>query len=221
MSKYKVGDVVKLRDDLEVEEEYGDVAFLSAMKTLQHKALRIDNIDVDRDGRKAYCIKGWYISDEMIEGLWEECKEKQDKLKLIDVFNMVAKGELKEGTKVKYEDIELNFKNGDLEDEDGYSIACIMNNLKDLLSEVELIEPPCEHEWSKYSVGRLGRTENYRRCKKCGIHEEDIEPIDNTKIEELDKEEMLCLTLQCAIAVLTDKLNEVIRMVNAITNLLN
>ena len=41
-----------------------------------------------------------------------------------------------------------------------------------------------------------------------------IEPHDNTKIEELDKEEILCLTLQCAIAVLTDKLNEVIRYIN-------
>jgi hypothetical protein len=53
-------------------------------------------------------------------------------------------------------------------------------------------------------------------------HSPDIgkmaEPTDNTKIEELDKEEMLCLTLQCAIAVLTDKLNEVIRKLNKENN---
>ena len=227
MNKYNVGDVVKLRDDLEDEQEFDIIAgtFVVDEEVLELKNTPL-KIVAYKKKHGFYIVefsdgKTGRICDEMIEGLWEE---KQDNLKLIDVFNMIANGELKEGTKVKFEDIELNFKNGDLEDEDGYSITCIMNNLKDLLSEVELIEPPCEHEWSKYSVGRLGRTGNYRRCKKCGIHEEDIEPIDNTKIEELidwyattndDK------STEMLLHIVWNKLNEVIRMVNAITNLLN
>ena len=110
MNKYNVGDVVKLRDDLEVGEEYGAVegygavVFLYSMETLKNKALRIDSIDTEDDECVVYEIDGWWISEEMIEGLWGKDKEKQDKLKLIDVLNMIAKGELKEGTKVKIRD---------------------------------------------------------------------------------------------------------------------
>jgi hypothetical protein len=103
-------------------------------------------------------------------------------MKLIDILNKIANGELKEGTKVIYDEETyiLNDEN-ELGRELGFTLLddIYMNNLSD---EVELIEPQ--------------------------------EPTDNTKIEELNKEEMLCLTLQCAIAVLTDKLNEVIRYIN-------
>ena len=89
-----------------------------------------------------------------------------------------------------------------------------------LNTPVELIEPQepkeCEHEWSKYSIGRLGRTENYRKCKKCGIHEEDIEPTDNTKIEELkgNGRNGNFYTIHDWIVTIEDKLNEVIRYIN-------
>ena len=72
-------------------------------------------------------------------------------------------------------------------------IEAIDTVLKELDRLNKLIEPEC--------ISSVGKTS---------------EPTDNAteKIEELDKEEMLCLTLQCAIAVLTDKLNEVIRYIN-------
>ena len=66
-----------------------------------------------------------------------------------------------------------------------------------------------------------GIIRRFRRCNKCGLEEEAYKCISDegktsepAKIEELDKEEMLCLTQQCVIAVLTDKLNEVISKIN-------
>ena len=198
MNKYNVGDVVKLRDDLEDEQEFDIIAgtFVVDEEVLELKNTPL-KIVAYKKKHGFYIVefsdgKTGRICDEMIEGLWEE---KQDKLKLIDVLNMIANGELKEGTKVKFEDIELNFKNGDLEDEDGYSITCIMNNLKDLLSEVELIEP-------ERIVGA----------------DKTIEP---TKIEELDIDDYYDVTsegevldIEYAILDLVDKLNEVIRKIN-------
>jgi hypothetical protein len=144
-------------------------------------------------------------------------------MKLIDILNKIANGELKEGTKVIIDELEYIYREG-LEDTNilfkngweigNYDIFQMIN------AEVELIEPDdfadvgkmaepteCEHEWSKYSIGRFGRTENYRRCKKCGMHEEDIEPTDNTKIEELDAYELDLLKIFY-------KLNEIIRYIN-------
>ena len=67
-------------------------------------------------------------------------------------------------------------------------------------------------EYSDYIIGAKFHRTNWLNDEVELI--EPQEPTDNTKIEELDKEEMLCLTLQCAIAVLTDRLNEVIRYIN-------
>ena len=108
-------------------------------------------------------------------------------MRLIDILNKIANGELKEDyrTKIKMNGLYYKLFAGETAD----------NLLTDLFihlnDEVELIEPHHIRDDTKM-----------------------IEPTDNTKIEELDKEEMLCLTLQCAIAVLTDKLNDVIRYIN-------
>ena len=236
MNKYNVGDIVKLRDDLEDGEQYGSSDYLEEMGIMKNKPITILKIPklfkdcyevVDETG------ENWFLSDEMIEGLWEECKPK---LKLIDVLNMIAKGELKEGTKVKYKNIEWEYKTFGKEGEkdlvDKANFTLFEQFYMDALSEeVELIEPECKHEWN--SAGKLcgGIQTTHKVCKICGLEEEtednhfaDVgkmaEPTDNTKIEELDKEEMLCLTLQCAIAVLTDKLNEVINKVNAQTTVI-
>lgn len=239
--KYKVGDVIKLRDDLEIYK-------YDVWLRIKGKPLTITETNcgkVYHQGKfisEGITIKSeeglhYFADDEMIEGLWEECKsteqvsKSEGKCKLIDILNKIANGELKEGTKVKFRGREYEYKSIDDDDSkdlfdsddntilDSYFITVVSD-------EVEIIEPPCEHEWENYETHRIGEglINKGRRCKKCGLEEvteernveadKTIEPTDNTKIEELDKEEMLCLTLQCAIAVLTDKLNEVIRKIN-------
>lgn len=235
MSKYNVGDVVKLRDDLK------DLDW--KWEKLKNIPLLInDKCEINGNGR--YLVdEEWLLwaSDKMIEGLWEECKEKQDKLKLIDVLNMIAKGELKEGTKVKYKEqtytyiVKHRWHGTNLVDLDDECEEHLMQytSLDQLSEEVELIEPPCEHEWREWSLGNRFQVTHYRKCEKCGLEEEtednhfaDVGKMaEPTKIEELkyDVTDLDCLgihnkTISINIA---DKLNEVIRMVNAITSLLN
>ena len=133
-----------------------------------------------------HCKKCWAKLDGEI-GLCESCRQateqvskSEGKLRLIDILNKIANGELKEGTKVIYKNNVFDWDGNVLIDVKNKTFFGTMKS--ELNDEVELIEPQ--------------------------------EPTDNTKIEELDKEEMLCLTLQCAIAVLTDRLNEVIRYIN-------
>ena len=164
----------------------------------------------------------------------------ESKLRLIDILNKIANGELKEGTKLKVlrdSDEYLLTEYRGLIDEYGKDIFEIYN-LKALNEEVELIEPndfggadkmaetnqfredtkmieptECEHEWKRYSLGRLGqRTENHRYCSKCGADE--IETTDNTKIEELDLEYIYWHGFKENIEQIACKLNEVIRYIN-------
>ena len=281
MSKYNVGDVVKLRDDLEVGEKYNKVGFHSRMKEMQNIPIKITNIDIDEDYETEY---NWYINDEMIEGLWEECKEKQvtmkykigdrfrykdeyntyriiscdeeagkyitveekqvgsrvfdvceeknmflercnneknvtttifenmnnndnfpkQPLKLIDVLNMIAKGELKEGTKVIYCETEYELKkanNGatfDLFGEKG-KVFFSDNYIGSIRNKVELIEPPCEDE---HIVG-ADKT----------IEPDKIEEL-KYKLEELQNPTYNESWLMNCIRENRDKLNEVIRKIN-------
>ena len=70
MSKFKVGDKVKLRDDLEVGKEYGKINFLTPMKAFQGKELTIDSIN--RLG--GYTVKGadYFLSEEMFKGVVDD-----------------------------------------------------------------------------------------------------------------------------------------------------
>ena len=252
MSKYKVGDVVKLRDDLEAGK-YGKDSFVKEMGIMKNNPIKIIDVN-ESDYLTNY---GWYITDEMIEGLWEECNNEKNvtatvfenmnnndnflkqPLKLIDVLNMIAKGELKEGSKVIWDVYEYTYKKGDCYDEylerkvDKFNYVNVIDDmtLMNLNAEVELIEPPCEHEWEDIETHRMGegRIRRYRRCNKCGLEEEtednhfaDVgkmaEPTDNTKIEELDMNEFVQgNAIDYRIGF---KLNEVINKVNAQTTVL-
>ena len=224
MSKYNVGDVVKLRDNLEAGK-YGKDSFVKEMGIMKNNPIKIIDVN-ESDYLTNY---GWYITDEMIEGLWEECKPK---LKLIDVLNMIAKGELKEGTKVKHNQKEYEFKvlgeedEKDLVDEDNNTLFdCYYITI--LSNEVELIEPPCEHEWLDWETHRMGegRIRRYRRCNKCGLEEETDKCIPDegktsepTKIEELGFNKLL--TIEGNVISIINKLNEVINKVNAQTEVI-
>ena len=63
--KFKVGDKVKLKDDLEVGKKYGKVEFLSGMEDLQDKELIIDNMS--RQGNYTFKESCFYYSKEMLE----------------------------------------------------------------------------------------------------------------------------------------------------------
>ena len=208
MSKYNVGDVIKLRDDLK------DLDW--KWEKLKNIPLLInDKCEINGNGR--YLVdEEWLLwaSDKMIEGLWEDCKPK---LKLIDVLNMIANGELKEGTKVKYDEEIYTFNDeNELERELGFSILTdiYMNNLN---NEVELLEPECKHEWN--SAGKLcgGIQTTHKVCKKCGFEEitekrifEEEKTSEPTKIEEIQSPEIYGgITYH-----IIDKLNEVIRKLN-------
>lgn len=128
-------------------------------------------------------------------------------MKLIDILNMISKGELKEGTKVKYKNIEWEYKTfgnkGEKDLVDRGNFTLFEQFYMDALSEeVELIEPPCEHG----CIADVGKS---------------IEPTDNTKIEELNidfgNEIITCNHFQI---LATNKLNEVINKVNAQTEVI-
>ena len=65
MNKFKVGDKVRLRDDLEVGRDYGEITFLRDMKDLQGKELTIDRISQQGN----YILKEgrFYYSEKMLE----------------------------------------------------------------------------------------------------------------------------------------------------------
>ena len=156
--KYKIGDIVKLRDDLQGGSYYDDLYFAPEMKDMMGYPIKITRISNNLYETENKTGLTWNINDAMIEGLfptsYQQVKKDDEqtvsedeqateqvtgKLRLIDVLNLISNRELKDNTKVIFEGIELTYKNGDLEDEDGYSITCIMNNASDLLTEVELI----------------------------------------------------------------------------------
>ena len=121
-------------------------------------------------------------------------------MKLIDILNKIANGELKEGTKViykgevyAYQKDAFSPKEYDLYVEDRLITIfdnCHLSNVND---EVELIEP-----------------DHFREDTKM------IEPTDNTKIEELDVNALTWNDLldYQKLEILFDKLNEVIRKIN-------
>lgn len=107
-------------------------------------------------------------------------------MKLIDILVMISKGELKEGTKAIYDNDIYTYDGDELRRMNGICL-CEDTYLSNLNDECELLEP--DH----FADG--GKMATY-------------------KIEELDKEEIMHLTLPSAIAVITDVLNKAINKVN-------
>ena len=65
MKKFKVGDKVRLRDDLKVGEEYGELYFVSGMEFLQGKEVIID--DITPQGNYTLEESCYFYSEEMLE----------------------------------------------------------------------------------------------------------------------------------------------------------
>lgn len=107
MSKYKKGDKVVIRKDLEDEVYYGKVDWCSEMDYLKEKDyVVIEEIDVGD-----YWIDDWCITDEMIEGLYVEDEDEEveikagDKVRVIKKVyycNSIKKGDIVEIDRVEY-----------------------------------------------------------------------------------------------------------------------
>lgn len=147
------------------------------------------------------------------------------KYKLIDILVMISKGELKEGTKIKWDIYEYIYKDDELVRKECGVSYYIFEDMESrhLNTEVELIESECKHEWEKYSLGRLGGiTENHRYCAKCGIdeiepnHFTDVGKMATERIQELDIDSTTWndLYIEQRLDILFEKQNEVIRRIN-------
>lgn len=65
MNKFKIGDKVRLRDDLKVGEVYGGVSFSSSMNKLKGKELTIEGMSLK--GNYEIEESYFFLSDEMLE----------------------------------------------------------------------------------------------------------------------------------------------------------
>ena len=80
--KYKIGDKVKIREDLEVGKEYNDCTFIGDMEKYKGKIATIyycyndGSYDIDLDGGD------WFWTDEMFEDITES--ENKDE-KIVDI----------------------------------------------------------------------------------------------------------------------------------------
>lgn len=97
MNEFKIGDKVRLRDDLEVGEVYGGVTFLSGMKELQGKELTIYYID--KDGDYTFEEGNYYCSEEMLEKVFSD----GDLLEFALGKLNIAKEELEKELREEYE----------------------------------------------------------------------------------------------------------------------
>lgn len=183
--KYKVGDIVKLRDDLEVDKQYDGITFTNYKNEFKNESIKVIQISeadntyrvIDEDNNAIW------ISEEMIEGY------RANKLKLIDILNKIANGELKEGIKIRGGKFEFTC--------DTYFWANQVDFYKDLNTEVELIEPEC--------ISNVGKTSEATDNTK--IEELDVDSFyDNIKGYET-------LDFEGAVLGISDKLNEVIRYI--------
>ena len=97
MNEFKIGDKVRLRDDLEEGEVYGGLTFLSGMKELQGKELTIDYID--KDGDYTFEEGNYYCSEEMLEKVFSD----GDLLEFALGKLNIAKEELEKELREEYE----------------------------------------------------------------------------------------------------------------------
>lgn len=70
MSKFQIGDKVKLRDDLEVRRRYGKLEFLNGMRNLEGKELTIDFIS--EEGNYGFEESGYVCSEEMLKKVFND-----------------------------------------------------------------------------------------------------------------------------------------------------
>lgn len=101
MSKYKVGDKVKVREDLEIWKIYGSDVFIDDMAELKGKEVTIKSVCNHSDEYRIEEMNFTWTSD-MFEGLVEEIKPKYVKC-ITSEFRNITKGEVYEVLKEYYD----------------------------------------------------------------------------------------------------------------------
>ena len=97
MNEFKIGDKVRLRDDLEVGEKYDGVVMLSGMEDLKGKELTIYYIS--EDGDYTFDEANYYCSEEMLEKVFSD----GDLLEFALGKLNIAKEELEKELREEYE----------------------------------------------------------------------------------------------------------------------
>ena len=108
--KYKVGDKVKVREDLEIGKTYGKLTFSVQMREYKGQIVTIETADDD-----GYQIEedelNWYWTDEMLEDVKEELlKEADYGIEAINEQNRIEKLEIK----LKNKQSEIDFLKGQI-----------------------------------------------------------------------------------------------------------
>ena len=103
MNKFKVGDKVRLREDLEVGKEYGRVRFLSGMEDLKGKELTIYYIS--EDGDYTFDEANYYCSEEMLEKVFNDSELLEFALNKLNIAKEELREEYKKN-KIKKQELE-------------------------------------------------------------------------------------------------------------------
>ena len=117
-------------------------------------------------------------------------------MRLIDILNKIANGELKEGTRVKVKGL------------DGYTNEYkFVKNVEDEPQKYDLQDSNGRYVFDEFYLSALEDEVELIEPNRFAEADKTIEPTDNTKIEELDAYELDLLKIFY-------KLNEVIRYIN-------
>lgn len=83
MSKYNIGDKVVIRKDLEVDEYYGNFYWFTAKEYMKEK----DYVVIEKVDDGYYSVEGgFWINDEIIEGLYNGDEEKYSDPTLVEII---------------------------------------------------------------------------------------------------------------------------------------
>lgn len=190
MSKYKIGDRIRFKGEKHIH------------KIMDYNALE-NNYTTLLEGVGATVIIPDYQIEhtelvQSYEGEVEQVNNSKGKYKLIDILNMISKGELNFGTQFRYKGDVYVYKRSCILSKENANLIQIFG-YDSLNDEVELIEP--DHF-----------TDDGKMAEK-------IEEL-NYKLEELDIPTYNESWLMNCIKANRDKLNEVINKVNAQTTVL-
>ena len=114
MNKFKIGDKVRLRDDLKVGEEYGEVSFSSSMNKLKGKELTIEGMSLK--GNYEIEESYFFLSDEMLEKVDDDVVNDDKKVDDVNTDNLLEFALDKFG--ISKEELEEEYKKNKIKEQE-------------------------------------------------------------------------------------------------------